>query len=620
MTQNTVIVIAFSTALLLAILTQLALRPKSATKLTAWSALCTAICGLLLYGYGYSSIGLPIPLAVIRSTMSVGGMFLGNNEISNISSAPLFQSDLGQVAFWVVHLVAFYATAGAAISTIGSGLLERVRLLLARRGDLLLVYGVSADSVSFAKQMHGRKNTSIVFVDPSPDSNQLKPIQNMGCLPRTDAAANSAAVSFLKSIGVRPGPRNIWLYCLHKEQSKNLQYASAFKKSAQAMGLKKQQLHLTMLTTDEEVYHSLLATKDGYGFGNMNVINEAQMVARLLIRQNPPCNAITFDENGRATNDLDCLLIGFGRVGQAVLDQLLCHGQFAGSKFHATVFALDFDNVHGRLACETKLLLEQYDLKFYARDARSRDMYEYLRQHKDTLNYIAIAAGSEKHGEELSREISHYLHHLGKDLPIYLCGYSGVLRVQPGTLPQRASLYEKDIIWSNTLDRRAMVLNQTYCKGNGKTAEENWAECDYFSRLSSRASADFAPAFLRMAGMSAKDVAEKGWAPSGELLENMAETEHMRWCTFHHTMGFTPMSPEDHLARAKAKREEMDRLGSSRIKTTKDMVKFEHACLIPWAELDDLAARENAVTGGSVDFRQMDRNNVLALPEMLTAE
>ena len=44
------------------------------------------------------------------------------------------------------------------------------------------------------------------------------------------------------------------------------------------------------------------------------------------------------------------------------------------------------------------------------------------------------------------------------------------------------------------------------------------------------------------------------------------------------------------------------------------------ACLIPWEELDALSQRENAVTGGSVDYKQMDRNNVLMLSRILAAQ
>jgi hypothetical protein len=42
-----------------------------------------------------------------------------------------------------------------------------------------------------------------------------------------------------------------------------------------------------------------------------------------------------------------------------------------------------------------------------------------------------------------------------------------------------------------------------------------------------------------------------------------------------------------------------------------------HACLIPWDDLDGLSRRENAVTGGSVDYKSLDTDNVLAMPDIL---
>lgn len=616
MIDKILLVMGFSAALMLAILTHLTLRPKTARKFTAWSALTTGIIGLLLYGYGYSSVGLPVPLAVVRSTISVFGMFLGNNEINNISSAPLFQSDWGQVLFWLVHLFALYSSAGAAIGALGSGALERIRLWLSRRGDLLLIYGVTEGSVSFAKQMQD-KNTSIVFIDDSPSPELLKPIQNMGCLVRTDAGATQAHRDFLQAIGIRPGQRQIWVYCLDQDQNKNLRFAGLFQKSAQALQISKDQLHLTILSQDEAVYASLLASEQNFGYWDVNILNEAQMVSRLLILQNPPCDQIVFNSEGVAQNDLDCLLIGFGRIGQAVLDQLLCHGQFFGSKFHATIFALDCQQVQGRLETENSMLLKNYDLRSYSCDARSKDMYNYLREHKDSLNYIVIAAGSDKKNEELSRELMHHLTHLNKKISIYLCGYQGVTEIKSGELPVFTPLYCKEVLWSNTLDRKAMLLNHCYCGDNGKTKEENWDECSYFNRLSSRASADFAPAFLRMSHATEEDVRNGQWNPQGALLENMSITEHLRWCAFHYTMGFCPMSLKDHEDRCRKRKEELEAKGNSSYKTTKDMVKHQHVCLVPWEELDKISQQENEILKTATDYKMMDQQNVLMLPEIL---
>ena len=82
-------------------------------------------------------------------------------------------------------------------------------------------------------------------------------------------------------------------------------------------------------------------------------------------------------------------------------------------------------------------------------------------------------------------------------------------------------------------------------------------------------------------------------------------------------MGYTTMTEEEFAANAAAW--EADRAAgrtpSRRI--SKNQVARTHACLIPWEELDALSARESALTGRAVDYKQTDINNVLALPRLL---
>ena len=53
---------------------------------------------------------------------------------------------------------------------------------------------------------------------------------------------------------------------------------------------------------------------------------------------------------------------------------------------------------------------------------------------------------------------------------------------------------------------------------------------------------------------------------------------------------------------------------------SKNREERKHACLIPWEDLDALSAEENRVTGRNVDYKQVDINNVMALPKLLLAE
>ena len=84
-------------------------------------------------------------------------------------------------------------------------------------------------------------------------------------------------------------------------------------------------------------------------------------------------------------------------------------------------------------------------------------------------------------------------------------------------------------------------------------------------------------------------------------------------------MGYTTMSREEFdanafaFARLKAE-------GKPTIKISKNAQARTHACLVPWDDLDELSQRENSVTGKNIDYKQIDINNVLAMPRLLQTE
>ena len=138
--------------------------------------------------------------------------------------------------------------------------------------------------------------------------------------------------------------------------------------------------------------------------------------------------------------------------------------------------------------------------------------------------------------------------------------------------------------------------------------------------MSSRASADFTPAFIRASGSSREEMLAGKWEPAKEMRRNLGETEHLRWNAFHFCSGYRPMSREDFDANAetwvRCKAEGVP----CRIKIAKNQEERLHACLIPWEELDELSERESRLTGRDIDYKQTDINNVLTLPKLLRAE
>ena len=67
--------------------------------------------------------------------------------------------------------------------------------------------------------------------------------------------------------------------------------------------------------------------------------------------------------------------------------------------------------------------------------------------------------------------------------------------------------------------------------------------------------------------------------------------------------------------RAEVYKEEVAQTGTGRIRIGKNLEQRLHGCLIDWDDLDELSKRENAVTGKNVDYKQMDRNNILAIAD-----
>lgn len=619
--ETTATVILITAAGFLAMVVGLVVSREAAARLTGIATVLAALGGFFAYGYGFAHQIPDVPLACARSVLACLGMFLGRNDFSAVSGTPFFTPYPAQLLFWLPHLLALYATAGAALITIGSGALRRLRMLLIRRGDLDLIFGTDPDCLGFGEKLARRKDGhALVFVDNAPGPGPAGEIAAMGAVLLSGPDALAPNGRFLRSVGLRPGRRKLRVYAMHKDPVRNLSFAQDLRAALEERGIGPEQTSLVIFGAEEGDAAPLQALETRCGYGSVTAFDGAELAARLLVREYPPCDTLRFDRDGGAAENFEAMLVGFGQIGQAVLRQLVMHGQFEGSRFRLAVFSPDCQRVDGVLASCSRALIQQYDITFHPFDGRSRELYRFLEERGGRLKYIAVCAGDAKLNREIADGITRFLSRTHCAAAVYQCSYRGIVSQTPaGRVSERLGIYTPEILCGDALDRMAMALNQCYCAGNGRSARENWARCDYFSRLSSRASADFAPAMIRAAGRTPEQVLAGDWALTGAQLENLSRTEHLRWCAFHFAMGFESMSKEVFAARCAAYRAEAEEKGSSALRVGKDMEERLHACLIPWEELDGLSAAENAVTGGSVDYKAMDRNNVLILPRVLRA-
>ena len=610
---NLSMVIVFTGILFLGIIINLAMKKENSAKVTGVCIAVAGVSGLFIYGYGYGlAFADNLPLAVIRSLMAVWGMFVSKNDFSIISGTPLFSSQGAVLYFWLVHLMAQYATASAAIATIGARTLRRLRLWLACFGNLSLIYGVNEDSVAFGRQLAETPGNNVVFVDEKVSSSLEGAINSFGGVTVGDKNALWPDKKFLRGLGIRGDRRKYDFYLLHKNEAKNVKYAFALKDALETNGIPATATNLVMLGSEETHTAPLQRLGDKYGFGNVSVFDAPGLVARLLIHHFPPAATMDFNDDCSAAENFESVIIGFGAVGQAVMKQLVMNGQFAGSDFSLAVFAPDFEKVSGYISATSHSIIDNYNVKFYDYDGRSRSMYDYILARKDDMNYIVICTGSEKTNNEIGGEITRYLTRIGSDAQVYLAGYSGITCLTEGQIPPKQHpVFTTDVLCTGKIDSVATQLNHRYCN-NDNTPQQNWARCDWFSRMSSRASADFMPS---MAVIARQDPAQQ-WALTDAQLENLGITEHQRWIAFHFVMGYEKMPAEVYDQREQQYISEKSLYGTGKIRVGKDTVARQHACLIPWEELDALSRRENAITGGNVDYKQSDKNNVLAIAQL----
>ncbi len=618
--MSLIAVYLIAVVLFILILISLGFQPKFIARSSGALLFITGVLGTLFYGYGYHTLYESVSQAAMRTLFSVFCMFLGRNEISAIASTPLLQAPAMQILLYFTHLLALYCTASAVVQTIGTRLIRTLHLLLVRRGHLHVIYGANEDSVSFAEKLLRQKAGTVILIDDGGGSGLDGRILRMGSLLLADEDAKSGGAALLRKLGMKPGNRKLTLYCLSRDPEKNLRFARALQTTLLEGGIHPAQTALTALLSQASQSPALQAQEGRYGFGSVNAIEPADLVGRLTVKALPPYRTMTFDEAGLAKTDFDALVVGFGLTGQAVLRQLILNGQFAGSRFHATVVARDPWQQAGSFFARSPGLQDAYDIEFLDADARSIDLYRRLMERGDSLKYAVLCTGSDKENEEIARALTDLFRQRGLQPALLQCTAEGVRKAQDAFGPAAfMSLYAPEILCSDQLDAMAKILNHQYHLLDGRTPEEDWKACDYFSRMSCRAAADYVPALLAAAGVSEADAREKGLSLTEIQARTLGEAEHLRWCAFHYVSGYRPMPEEVWRERAARYRAEAAQGGKGALRIGKDTLQRLHACLIPWEELDNLSAREAAVTGKPVDYRQMDLDNVAMIPAMLRA-
>lgn len=590
----------------------LALEVHRHKKILRTAVIATGLIGSILYGYGYAWCYGLNAVSILRALLALCRMFTGSSDLASVKDAPLMKNNIVLTIFWVGHFLGFYVTASAFVTALGDWLLRRIRITRLSRKPLLLVYGINANSVAFARRMAAKKTHGILFVDSDGSKDFESAVKAFGGIIEKSNDALTASTRFLQLIRMKPGSRKMDVAALHLDGKKNLDYSMALMESMKKAGLDPGQTTL-LIAGIGEASNALQAPEGGYG--SVMAFDDYDLTARVIISQIPPCNMIRFDGKGTAQEDLHIVIVGFGRMGRAMLSHMVANGQFHGSHFRADIF----DPSPQKGFMYGWAVTQEYDIRFHAADGKSDDFYNFLAQEQNSIRCVALCTGCKQENEEIGTDLENRFHTFSRP-PVLIRSVGGEYSYTDDRqlIVNSSNIYENAILDISRMDAMAREINAMYISGSGSSAQA-WNQCDYYSRMSSRASADFYPAFLAASGRTAEQVLAGDWPPDKETLECLAMTEHLRWCAHLYLTGFSLM-PEEIYAQRAALYARLKQEGKQPdFSIGKDTKRRLHACLVPWEALDALSESENAITGGDVDYKQLDRNNVLALARVLAA-
>ncbi len=599
--MSNLLIILISSAVFLALIVWLTVDTDHVKRWTGIAFLIAILGGIFIYGTIDASQFSSMPLiAVLRTVVHVGKMFGNAGDGAHDSFVDIVGDNTFSSAFyWMVHFFAYYSVVSAVILVIGRDIVRGFRTWLLRIHDIELIYGIDDNTISLGEDLIKGRRVSLVFVGKGSVSDSI--LNRTGALVFGDNDAMNPNAKFIKRISLVKGKGKIRVSVLSDDDEANYAYAMKMLKSFKEADILPSQTELVMFGRAAFIGSEFQALGDHYGYGSVKVYERSELSARLLLWKYPLADTVSFDEKGKATKDVDVLIAGFGAIGQEVLRKVVAQGQFYGSSFHVHIFDPCYEKRNGFFNARYPGILDNYDIKFEAYDARSEKFADYIKDKAEGLSLIVVAVGDEYTGREITNGILDVLELSGTTLPVYQCYAEKIVRNRHKEECVITNVFDSEIMYGTSLDALSKEINHFYY-GEG-SSEKQWQECDYFSRMSCNASADYLQGLIGRVGTPDDD----------EHMENLARSEHLRWMAFHYSMGYQTMSREERIKRAELYQKD------NKVRILKDTTLKRHACLIPWDDLDELSVFENSYTGKNVDYKQMDRENIKAVVGIISA-
>lgn len=615
--------------------------------------ICTIIAvpaflgGLLLYSIGYMPEGgvfAQATTAMLRGLFSTGRMFLINDDYGFLMDDPqkiwLTGSLFFQIPFWLCHTLALVVSGSAIMSLFGQRAFDVLRLRTRSYRVCTIIFGKDEKALVLGNNIltrdgdHTRpdRRQLVVCMAANFSDDEREALAGVGIISIAYKAKGLA--HYLRRCGVSRGirirrVRAVFMSMDHGESMEQLKgtiaYAAGNRVSAEKLSLYVLSENPAVLDFVQKQRDELAASKPEFSYC-VRVMSEADLAARNMIRELMPCESVANFGEGFAREAFNVMVIGFGKTGVHALNRLVLNGQFtladgSAPKMTAIVVDKNLDRLFPGYSILYPELKECCTMDEWAVDGFSSDFFRKLTTCTRNIHYVVLALNDDEATFTLLPLLQKAFNSKGQKHKPYFAlalnsGHGAGSIKSNGNkgdniyfFSQTEKIYTQAIVIDDATDHMAIAINDFYSKDDTESALVKWLKLDSFLQESNRASADFIPSMLYLAGLK-EDTIHEGSMPDEDdpLTEALAHTEHLRWNAFHYAHAFTTMPLTEVEARIKS--------GITPIR--KDMEALRHACLVPWEALPEVSRVVGLLTGGpSPNYQQTDRNNVLQIPRTL---
>lgn len=601
-------------------------------------ALLTALSSIILHLYIYYttlSDGSTVSLLVssVKSVSATIKMFGGYTLISDSDFFKVFKDNAYVVMlfYYILHIFAVAMTLSALVLTIGKRYIYVVYksfMMLGRNDDYYIFYKYSDNVKKLIEILNNEKSEGrIIILDNDLDKKIEEYFDDLVWKKHCIILDENLKEKVLLNLISKDKYKNskIKLFIVDSDKDENYKLAYKFYEE-----LNKQKNHNNIsLTIISDEYYKFDNMQEGNGFAYVRNFNNKDIISRMLIRKYPPCNYVRF-EDCKAVNDesFDCLIIGFGELGQKIFDRLFIYGQFVNCKFNCTVIDNDFNNVCADFESKFDFILDKDIKERYSFitdnisldtqnsfNARSKEFYNYIKKSARKLDYIVVATGQEKTNNEVVNNLLDIRNKFSEaKFDIFDCTQKRIYAFQNYDKNQknvsRETIEIFEFILDDRIDNAGKLINYAYSQEDSndiynidineekvkQDIDAKWKKCSAYEKNSSISAAEFYQTVLRVISKENTNDYDEVIKIINKLpkkqQEYLGELEHNRWSAFMLSEGYRYMTYDSKIGK-------------------KDDEKKLHICLVPYEGLPELNKKLEEATRENPKYKEKDFKNVI---------